>query len=103
MRRIALLSLLLLPIALSGQVKVRWDPRNPAVGPFPTDYLTIPDTSQKSGRRVNLPMPSDCTAAPSDCQDISLINQLDGFQTAPRIRVSFTAPIDVNTLYNSIF
>lgn len=82
---------------------MRWDPRNPAIGPFPTDYLTVPDTAQKSGRRVNLPMPSDCAAAPTDCQDISLVNQLDGFQTAPRIRVSFTAPIDVNTLYNSIF
>ena len=84
-------------------VTVRWDPRDPAIGPFPNDFLTVPDPMQKSGRHINLPMPADCTAAPSDCQDVELINQLDGFQTAPRIRVSFSAPIDVNTLYNAIF
>ena len=48
-------------------------------------------------------MPSDCTTAPSDCQDVQLIDELDGFQTAPRISVSFSGPIDVNTLYNAIF
>ena len=90
------------PRLVAGGVTVRWDPRDPTVGPFPTDFLTIPDSAQKSGRRVNLPVP-DCAAAPSDCQDVQLINQLDGFQTAPRIRVSFSAPIDVNTLYNAIY
>lgn len=105
MRRILFSLPLLLCIQLlsAAGVTVRWDPRDPAVGPFPNDFLTLPDSSQKTGRRVNLPVPSDCTAAPSDCQDVQLVNQLDGFQTAPRLRVSFSAPIDVNTLYNSIY
>jgi hypothetical protein len=88
---------------LSAGVTVQFDPRNPATGPYPNDFLTVPDPTQKSGRRINLPMPTDCTAAPSDCQDIGLINQLDGFQTAPRLVVTFSAPIDVNTLYNAIY
>jgi len=99
----ALIVLLLAPTLFASGVTVRWDPTNPATGPFPTDFLTTPDATQKSGRRVNLPMPSDCATAPSDCQDIQLIDQLDGFQTAPRITVTFSAPIDVNTLYNAIF
>ncbi len=105
MRRILFSLPLLLCIQLlsAAGVTVRWDPRDPAVGPFPNDFLTLPDSSQKTGRHVNLPVPSDCMAAPSDCQDVQLINQLDGFQTAPRLRVSFSAPIDVNTLYNSIY
>jgi Bacterial Ig-like domain len=87
----------------AGGVVVRFDPRDPAIGPFPNQFLTVADPLQKSGRRVNLPAPSDCDTAPSDCQDIQLINQLDGFQTAPRLRVRFSAPIDVHTLYNAIF
>ena len=105
MRQLAIVLLFLLCAQLlpASGVAVRWDPRDPAIGPFPNDFLTVPDPMQKSGRRINLPMPADCTATPSDCQDVELINQLDGFQTAPRIRVSFSAPIDVNTLYNAIF
>jgi pimeloyl-ACP methyl ester carboxylesterase len=99
----ALVLCLLAPALFASGVTVRWDPTNPATGPFPTDFLTTSDATQKSGRRVNLPMPSDCATAPSDCQDVQLINQLDGFQTAPRIAVTFSAPIDVNTLYNAIF
>jgi len=86
----------------AGGVTVVWNPGDPTTGPFPTDYLTMPDSTQKSGVRVNLPMP-DCTAAPSDCQDVQLINQLDGFQTAPRIRITFSAPIDVNTMHHAIY
>ena len=52
--------------------------------------------------RINLPMP-DCTTAPSNCQDVELINQLDGFQTAPRIRVTFSGPIDLNTMHHAIY
>jgi hypothetical protein len=105
MRQAAIIPLFLLcaPFLVASGVTVRFDPRDPTIGPFPNDFLTVPDASQKSGRRVNLPMPPDCTAAPSDCQDVQLINQLDGFQTVPRIRVSFSGPIDVNTLYNAIF
>jgi hypothetical protein len=64
--------------------------------------LTTPDSTQKNGTRINLPMP-DCTTAPSDCQDVQLINQLDGFQTVPRIRVTFSGPIDVNSIHHAIY
>jgi hypothetical protein len=72
------------------------------VGPYPTDVLTTPDSTQKNGMRINLPMP-DCTTAPSDCQDVQLINQLDGFQTVPRITVNFSGPIDVNSVHHAIY
>ncbi len=93
---------LLAPLLCAGGVSVVWNPSDPTIGPFPTDFLTISDATQKSGIRVNLPVP-DCTAAPSDCQDVQLINQLDGFQTAPRIRVKFSGPIDVNTIHHAIY
>ena len=76
---------------------VRFDPSNPTVGPYPTDFLTVADPSQKTGRRVNLPLP-DCSAQPSDCQDLALLNQLDGFNLQPRIRVRFSAPVNPETL-----
>ena len=76
---------------------VRFDPSNPTIGPYPTDFLTVADSFQKTGRRVNLPTP-DCTAQPSDCQDIALLNQLDGFNLQPRIRIRFSAPINPDTL-----
>lgn len=104
MRRVAyaLTSFLFAPLLLASGVTVSWNPQDPATGPFPTDALTTPDSTQKSGMRVNLPMP-DCTAVPSDCQDVELINQLDGFQTVPRIRVTFSGPIDLNTMHHAIF
>ena len=52
--------------------------------------------------RINLPMP-DCTTAPSDCQEVQLINQLDGFQTAPRFTVTFSAPVDVNSIHHAVY
>jgi pimeloyl-ACP methyl ester carboxylesterase len=99
----ALVFILFAPALFASGVTVRWDPTNPTTGPYPNDFLTTPDATQKSGRRVNLPMPSDCATALSDCQDVQLIDELDGFQTVPRIAVTFSAPIDVNTLYNAIF
>jgi pimeloyl-ACP methyl ester carboxylesterase len=99
---IALTFFLFIPLLFAGGVTVVWDPSDPTMGPFPTDFLTVPDATQKSGMRVNLPLP-DCTTAPSDCQDTQLINQLDGFQTAPRIRVTFSGPIDVNTIHHAVY
>ena len=104
MRRIAfsLLFPLLAPLLLTGGVTVMWNPSDPTVGPFPSDFLTAPDPTQKNGLRVNLPLP-DCTTAPSDCADIQLLNQLDGFQTAPRVHFTFSGPIDVASVYHAIY
>ncbi|MGA2131015.1 MAG: Ig-like domain-containing protein [Bryobacteraceae bacterium] len=90
------------PLVMVAGVTVMWNPSDPTVGPYPSDALTIPDSTQKSGMRINLPMP-DCTTAPSDCQDVQLINQLDGFQTAPRITINFSGPIDVNSVHHAVY
>lgn len=82
-------------------VVVRFDPANPEIGPFPTDALTVADPSQKTGRRVNLPLP-DCAAQPSSCAELSAINQLDGFSVRPRLRLRFSSPINPDTLRDGV-
>ncbi len=62
---------------------------------FPSDALTVPDAAQLTGKRVNLPLP-DCAARPSDCNDLRLINELDGFDLEPRVAVAFGKPVDVS-------
>ena len=100
--RPVLLFLLFTPQLLASGVTVNWNPQDPTIGPYPTDVLTTPDSTQKNGMRINLPMP-DCATAPSDCQDVQLLNQLDGFQTVPRITVNFSGPIDVNSVHHAIY
>src|SRR5690606_27838236 len=71
-------------------VSVRYDAQ---ASPFPSNRYTVPEFGNATLRRVNLPKP-DCTARPSDCADIDVINTLDGFSTQPRITVPFTGDID---------
>ncbi len=98
----------LLPFALAigaqaaSAVRVMFNPTSPDVGPFPTDALAAPDSAQKTGIRVNLPLP-DCQAEPSTCEEIAMINQLDGFDIEPRLRVRFSGPINPDTLREGIF
>ena len=68
--------------------------------PFPSDRLTVRDPTQVTGLRVALPKP-DCTARPSDCQDINVVNTLDGFNLQPRLSIPFTGPIDVSSASSS--
>src|SRR6266496_3658336 len=65
--------------------------------PFPSDRFTVPDSQQNTNQRVNLPLP-DCTTHPSDCLDVTLLNQLDGFNTQPRISIPFNGAIDPFTV-----
>ena len=65
--------------------------------PFPSDRLTTFDSQQLTGLRVNVPSPN-CATNPSDCADIALVNQLDGFNLQPRLSIPFDGPIDVNTV-----
>jgi len=88
--------------AFASGVQVRFDPTAPDIGPFPTDFLTVTDPDQKTGLRVRLPMP-DCSAQPSTCGEIAEINQLDGFNVNPRIRVSFSGDINPYTLTDGLF
>src|SRR5262245_26239981 len=84
-------------VAVAAGVSVKFDLSTPATSPFPSDRFTVPDFTQRTFRRVKLPKP-DCAVRPSDCEDIDVINTLDGFNTQPRFTVPFTGAIDVNTV-----
>ena len=83
--------------SLSSGVRVKFDTADIAGSPFPSDRYTQRDWSNRTFRRVNLPTP-DCAVHVSDCQDIAVINGLDGFSTQPRITVPFTGAIDVSSV-----
>src|SRR5215510_8208647 len=58
--------------------------QHPETGPFPTDVFTVADRTHNTGRRVNLPYP-DCTIRVSDCEDLNVVNTLDGFGLQTRL------------------
>ena len=61
--------------------------------PFPSDIWTVSESRNRTGRKVNLPIP-DCTTRPSDCNDFAVVNTMDGFNLMPRISVPFDGDID---------
>ena len=65
---------------------------------FPTNAFTVADARQLTGLRVNLPMPTCTAATSSTCDATALLNQLDGFDTRPRVTIPFSGPIDVATV-----
>jgi hypothetical protein len=65
--------------------------------PFPTDFLTVRDGGQVTGLRVALPKP-DCAVRPSDCEDVDVLNTLDGFNLQPRLAIPFSGAIDVSSV-----
>lgn len=80
-------------VKLAG-VEPSFDFADPAGAPFPSDLFTTLDATQLTGLRVNLPKP-DCSVRPSDCQDIDVLNTLDGFNLQPRLSIPFTGDIDI--------
>ena len=52
--------------AAAAATTVLFDPSTPATGPYPTDYLTVPDPFQKTQLRLNLPLPS-CGSQYTSC------------------------------------
>jgi pimeloyl-ACP methyl ester carboxylesterase len=96
-RRAVIPMLAALSTLFAADTRVLFDPYTPRIGPFPTDFLTASDPNQKTGRTVDLPKP-DCTVEPSTCSELTMINQLDGFNLQPRLNVSFSAPINPDTL-----
>ena len=74
-----------------------FDLTTPEAGPFPSDRFTLPDETQLTGRRMNLPLP-DAAARPSDFADTSALNTLDGFNLQPRLSIPFTGAIDPATV-----
>ena len=97
-------SVAILAIALVGLVAckpTKQPPSNAPVTIFPSDSLTVADSQQATGKRVNLPLPPNCTANQSECDEITLVNQLDGFDLDPRLELGFAGPIDVARVNDS--
>lgn len=67
---------------------------------FPSDSYTVADATQVTGLRVALPRPN-CATNPSDCADVAILNQLDGFNIQPRLSIPFSGPIDLSTATSS--
>ena len=84
------------PAEVLAAVHAVFNLSTPAAGPFPSDRFTVRDASHDTRRRVNLPLP-ECALRPSDCEDVSVINTLDGFSADPRLSIPFDGPIDVTT------
>ena len=78
----------------TGGVHPLFDLSSPERSPFPSDRFTVADDEQNTARRVNLPVPEDCTAEASQCEDVAVLNQLDGFNLVARISVPFDGDID---------
>ena len=86
-----------------AQVHPRFDLASVSGAPFPSDLHTVADASNRTGRRVNLPLP-DCSTQPSDCNDLTVVNTLDGFNLMPRISIPFDGAIDPGSVSSrSIF
>src|SRR5579864_1390710 len=95
---ISLSVMLLTPVlALAGDVHALFNVTSTTQSPFPSDFFTVLDHHQNTQLRVNLPFPN-CTTNPSDCLDVTLLNQLDGFNTQPRLSIPFDGAIDPNTV-----
>jgi hypothetical protein len=67
---------------------------------FPTDRLTEADPGQLTGRRVRLSL-VNCFEAPSSCDEIGLLNGLDGWSVNARMTLAFTAPIALDSVTRS--
>jgi hypothetical protein len=75
----------------------------PESGPFPSDIFTVEDGTENTGRRLAHPCP-DCVLRPSDCDDLDVVNTLDGWGLQTRVSVPFSGNIDLGTVTSdSIF
>ncbi|HET9837563.1 MAG TPA: Ig-like domain-containing protein [Candidatus Angelobacter sp.] len=100
-RTIVLLAILVFVPALAlAQTHPLFNLSSSSTSPFPSDRFTALDSQQLTGLRVNLALPN-CATHPSDCADLTLLNQLDGFNLQPRISVPFDGAIDPSTVNSS--
>ena len=98
---LALVTFVLTPAtAHAAGVEPGFNLSSPSGAPFPTDRYTVADTTQLTGVRVDLPKPN-CAVRLSDCQDIDVLNTLDGFNLQPRISIPFTGEIDLASVSSS--
>src|SRR3954452_17527253 len=83
--------------AATGSVSLR-SGSTPDTRPFPDNTFTVADSTQVTGRRVALPTAGCDAQGRSLCDDLAMINQLDGFDIRPRVTLPFTAPVDLTTV-----
>ncbi|HWC97327.1 MAG TPA: Ig-like domain-containing protein [Candidatus Sulfopaludibacter sp.] len=95
-------ALLFTPLLLGATTTVLFDPSTPSTGPFPTDALTVSDPQQKTGLRLNLPLPP-CASQYTACEETGLLEQMDGFSVRARIAVRFSAAVNTATLRTGVF
>jgi hypothetical protein len=69
----------------------------PESGPFPSDIFSVEDATEITGRRLAHTYP-DCALRPSDCNDLDVVNTLDGWGLQTRISVPFSGDIDLGTI-----
>lgn len=97
------ISAVLLPVAALAQTHPLFNINSTTQSPFPSDRFTVADGAQNTGLRVALPFPN-CVTNPSDCADVTLLNQLDGFNPQPRLSIPFDGAIDPNSVNsNTVF
>jgi hypothetical protein len=98
---VVLVSIVLLTPALAlAETHPLFNLQSTTQSPFPSDRFTAFDSQQLTGLRVNVPLPN-CATNPSDCADLTLLNQLDGFNLQPRLSIPFDGAIDVSTVNSS--
>ncbi|MEA2646967.1 MAG: hypothetical protein QOE92_2050 [Chloroflexota bacterium] len=72
---------------------------------FPNDMLTVADSGNLTGKRVNLREGIDYPACDSTnyslCDGLYMLNKLDGFDTQPRVAIPFSGAIDVTSVNDS--
>src|SRR5438270_1188141 len=95
---VVLVSIVLLTPALAlAETHPLFNLQSTTQSPFPSDRFTVLDQQQLTGLRVNFALPN-CATHPSDCADLALLNQLDGFNLQPRLSIPFDGAIDVSTV-----
>ena len=95
---VVLVAIMLLTPALAlAETHPLFNLQSTTQSPFPSDRFTSFDSQQLTGLRVNVPLPN-CATNPSDCADLTLLNQLDGFNLQPRLSIPFDGAIDPNTV-----
>ncbi|HEU4413361.1 MAG TPA: hypothetical protein VFT65_01165 [Candidatus Angelobacter sp.] len=90
-------AIVLMPALASAATHPLFNLQSTTQSPFPSDRFTAFDHHQLTGLRVNLPLPN-CATNPSDCADLTLLNQLDGFNLQPRLSVPFDGAINPNSV-----
>src|SRR5947209_11755333 len=87
---------LLVPALALAETHPLFNLQSTTQSPFPSDRFTAFDAQQLTGLRVNVPLPN-CATNPSDCADLALVNQLDGFNLQPRLSLPFAARLTPTT------